>query len=144
MSRYCSLVMFGLLASAGPLHAQPANQDLPPPSVLAPSTADNPADQTEDVKVSDRWIYEVRDEITGEVKATITNIVTDATKSEINVGSSASGHPNSGYAPTIVSGTSRTTAPGGTPPTTAPAFDCRSRSEKHGPIRARPSIRLQD
>lgn len=97
MSRCLSLVMFGLLASTGPLLAQPANHDLPPPSELAPWTADNPADQTEDVKVGDRWIYEVRDEITGEVRAIYTNVVTDIAKSEINVRVSATGKPNSGY-----------------------------------------------
>jgi hypothetical protein len=91
MPRCSFLVPFCLLASLGSLPAQPANQDLPPPSVLAP------ANPTEDVKIGDRWTYEVRDEITGEVKATLTNVVTDMTKSEINVRVSATGKPNSGY-----------------------------------------------
>lgn len=98
MSRYVLLVMFGLLVSGGPLLAQPVDpDDLPPAFVLPPPITDNPAGETRELSVGDRWTYESRDEITGEVKATFTNVVTDITKSEISIRLNYVGKPNSGY-----------------------------------------------
>jgi hypothetical protein len=51
----------------------------------------------EDVQLGDRWTYEVRDEITGEIKSTITNTVTDVAASEIGIRLDVLGKPNSGY-----------------------------------------------
>jgi len=51
----------------------------------------------EDAQTGDHWTYELRDEITGEVKSTITNTVTDVSGSEISTRIGVQGNPNSGY-----------------------------------------------
>jgi hypothetical protein len=51
----------------------------------------------EDPQLGDRWTYEVRDEITGAIKSTITNTVTDVSDSEIGIRLDVLGKPNSGY-----------------------------------------------
>ena len=50
-----------------------------------------------DAQTGDHWTYELRDEITGEVKSTITNTVTDVSTSEIGTRTLWLGNPNSGY-----------------------------------------------
>jgi hypothetical protein len=55
---------------------QPAAQ--PPSSAVSPESMDPPM-------IGDHWTYEVRDEITGELKNTVTNIITDLTPTEIAV-----------------------------------------------------------
>jgi len=51
----------------------------------------------EDARMGDHWTYELRDDITGEIKSTITNTVTDVSDSEISTRSALLGNPNSGY-----------------------------------------------
>jgi hypothetical protein len=51
----------------------------------------------EDAQTGDRWTYEYRDEISGEVKSTITNTVTDVSSSEISTKSAQLGNSNAGY-----------------------------------------------
>jgi hypothetical protein len=91
MSRHAFLVMFALLAPVGHSLAQPAAQ------TASPAAATSKPNPTEDVKVGDRWTYEARDEISGEVKSTVTHIVTDISKSDINVRVNVTGSPGSGY-----------------------------------------------
>jgi hypothetical protein len=45
----------------------------------------------------DRWTYEIRDEITGDLKYTSTNIITDVTPAEISVRWENLGQPGVGY-----------------------------------------------
>ncbi len=51
----------------------------------------------EDAQTGDHWTYELRDDITGELKSTITNTVTDVSDSEINVRVARLGNSNPGY-----------------------------------------------
>ena len=51
----------------------------------------------EDARPGDHWTYELRDDISGEVKSTITNTVTDVSDSEISTRSALLGSPNFGY-----------------------------------------------
>jgi hypothetical protein len=51
----------------------------------------------EEPQVGDRWIYEVKDEITGDVKATMTNTITDVSPSEISTRVAFMGNPNLGF-----------------------------------------------
>jgi hypothetical protein len=51
----------------------------------------------EDAQTGDHWTYELRDDITGDLKSTITNTVTDVSGSEISTRIAALGNSNSGY-----------------------------------------------
>jgi hypothetical protein len=51
----------------------------------------------EEAMPGDHWTYEIRDEITGDVKSTTTYVVTDATATAISLRFSILGNPNSGY-----------------------------------------------
>ena len=51
----------------------------------------------EDAQTGDHWTYELRDDITGEVKSTITNTVTDVSGSEITTRIAQLGNSNTGY-----------------------------------------------
>lgn len=97
MLSYAFLAIIGLLASVGSSLAQPATKDAPPPSASDVATTTDSPEPMEDVKLGDHWTYEVRDEITGDVKATNTNIVTDISGSEISVRVGVTGNPNTGY-----------------------------------------------
>jgi hypothetical protein len=97
MLRSAFLATIGLIATAGSLPAQT------PPS-QSPSAASAPAVETpnspepmEDAQTGDHWTYELRDDITGDVKSTITNTVTDVSDSEISTRTAQLGNSNSGY-----------------------------------------------
>lgn len=82
----CFLLALGAVALAQsaadnnkPAVAQPTAQ---PPSSPASSGSEDSMDPP---MLGDHWTYEVRDEITGELKNTLTNIVTDLTPAEITV-----------------------------------------------------------
>jgi hypothetical protein len=97
MLRCAFLATIGLLATAGSLPAQTAPKE-PPLAASPPAVeASNSPEPMEDVQLGDRWTYEVRDEITGEIKSTITNTVTDVSASEIGIRLDVLGKPNSGY-----------------------------------------------
>jgi hypothetical protein len=97
MLRYAFLATVSLLATAGPLSAQTApNASQPtgsPPAVESP----NSPESMEDAQLGDHWTYELRDDITGDVKSTITNTVTDVSGTEISTRIGVLGNSNSGY-----------------------------------------------
>ena len=98
MLRCASLATIILLATAATLPAQPApSSPAPAPSAAAPSALPNSPDAMEDVQVGDHWTYEVKDEITGDIKATTTNTVTDVSTSEISTRVAFMGNPNFGF-----------------------------------------------
>jgi hypothetical protein len=97
MLRYAFLATIGLLATTAPLPAQPAKDASPPTPPPAESPNSPDPDPMEDTQLGDHWTYELRDEITGEVKGTYTNIVTDLTGSEISTRVGALGNSNTGY-----------------------------------------------
>jgi hypothetical protein len=96
MFRYAVLGLIGLAAGSA-WAQQPAPAEAPaaasPPAAVQPSKTVAPM---EEPKPGDRWTYEVRDEITGTVAATRTNIVTEVTPAEISTRVDTLGRPNPG------------------------------------------------
>jgi hypothetical protein len=82
----------GLLLSASFVTAQTQN---PAP---APAAAESGAQEAmEDLQVGDHWTYEVRDDVSGDIKSTLTNTVTDVSASQINIRLGKLGTGNTGY-----------------------------------------------
>jgi hypothetical protein len=83
-----------LACSAGCAYAQT------PPSEAAPAPAAAPASSVEpmeDPQTGDHWTYELRDEITGDIKSTFLQTVLEATANEISVRATIMGNPNNGF-----------------------------------------------
>jgi hypothetical protein len=92
MSRRYFLAAIGMLASVGASIAQAPN---PTPAPAQPEPA---AQETmEDPQLGDHWTYELRDDISGDVKSVLTHTVTDLTDSQIGVRIARIGNANSGY-----------------------------------------------
>jgi len=84
----------GLLATVSTLSAQsPPASPQTAPAVESPTSPE----PMEEAQPGDRWTYELRDEITGEIKSTFTNTVTDVSASEIGIRTGVLGNSNSGY-----------------------------------------------
>jgi hypothetical protein len=97
MLRYALLATLGLIATTGLLSAQTPPSEQPP---TASAPADEPANSPEameDPQTGDHWTYELRDDITGDIKSTITNTVTDVSGSEISTRIAQLGNSNAGY-----------------------------------------------
>lgn len=90
-------VAISLLAASGSLSAQTTPNSSPPaaasPAIEAPSGVEPMADP----QTGDHWTYELRDDISGDIKSTITNTVTDVSNSEIGTRIALLGNSNSGY-----------------------------------------------
>jgi hypothetical protein len=97
MLRCAVLAALGLTLTAGSLSAQTTPKESPPAASAPAVEAPNSPEPMEDVRLGDHWTYELRDDITGEVKSTITNTVTDVSDSEISTRSALLGSPNFGY-----------------------------------------------
>jgi hypothetical protein len=97
MLRCAFLATIGLLATAGTLLAQTTTKESSPatssPTVETPSGPE----AMEDAQTGDHWTYELRDDITGDIKSTITNTVTDVSGSEISTRIAQLGNSNTGY-----------------------------------------------
>jgi hypothetical protein len=98
MLRWASLATIILFATASSLSARPAQAAEPVPSSPPAVEAANSPEAMEDVQTGDHWTYELKDEITGDVKSTISNTVTDVSPSEIGLRVVVLGNPNPGYA----------------------------------------------
>ncbi|MGA7072658.1 hypothetical protein [Bradyrhizobium sp.] len=92
MFRLCFLASFGLLLSASALIAQTPN-----PAPAPAATEANDQEKMEDPQVGDHWTYEVHDDISGEVKSTTTNTITDISATDISIRTSVLGKANFGY-----------------------------------------------
>src|SRR5262249_4635745 len=68
-----------------------------PPSVSAPAASPDVSETMEEAMPGDHWTYETRDEITGDVKAMTTNVVTEVTATAISLRVNIVGKPNAGY-----------------------------------------------
>jgi hypothetical protein len=97
MLRCAFLATIGLLATASSLPAQTAPKESPPAASSPAVEAPNGPEPMEDAQTGDHWTYELRDEITGDIKSTITNTVTDVSDSEISTRFAVLGNPNAGY-----------------------------------------------
>lgn len=96
MLRCTILATASLLATSSLLFAQTPQRETTPASPPAAEATAATASM-EDPETGDHWTYEIRDEITGEIKSTLTNIVTDVSDKEITVRTTALGHPGVGY-----------------------------------------------
>ncbi|MBV9461270.1 MAG: hypothetical protein JO141_27675 [Bradyrhizobium sp.] len=94
MLRRSVLATFGLLATVGPVTAQTPQRETPPASS---TDATGPQVSMEDPQMGDHWTYEVRDQITGELRTTITTTVTDVSAKEVGMRLTFLGKPNFGY-----------------------------------------------
>jgi hypothetical protein len=97
MLRSPFLATIGLLAMVGSLSAQTAPNGSPPAATSPAVELPNSPEPMEDAQTGDHWTYELRDEITGDVKSTIINTVTDVSASEISTRIGLLGNSNSGY-----------------------------------------------
>ena len=91
MLRRCLLATIGLLALAGAAKAQTSGQ---PP---APAEQASSQETMEEPQIGDHWTYEVRDEITGDLKSTITHTITDISPTEIGIRLAVLGKPDVGF-----------------------------------------------
>ena len=85
MLRYAFLAVVGLIATTGLLSAETAPAKSPPAAAPPAAEPANGIEVMEDPQTGDHWTYELRDDITGDVKSTITNTVTDVSGSEISI-----------------------------------------------------------
>lgn len=90
MLRAITLATFCLLATSSPLLAQTAPAD---PAAEGPGAVE----AMEDPQIGDHWTYELRDEITGDIKSTLTNTVTDISANEVSIKLAQLGTANLGY-----------------------------------------------
>jgi hypothetical protein len=97
MLRCALLATIGLLATASSLPAQTAPQEQPSAASSPAVESPNNVEPMEDTQLGDHWTYEFRDDITGEVKSTITNTVTDVSGSEVSTRLAQLGNSGSGY-----------------------------------------------
>jgi hypothetical protein len=71
-----------------------------PPGQATPTPAAAPASSVEpmeDPQTGDHWTYELRDEITGDIKSTFLQTVLETTANEISVRTNIMGNPNNGF-----------------------------------------------
>jgi hypothetical protein len=80
-----------LLAAATMSWAEPSSP--PPPAVESPDMVE----PMQEVQLGDHWTYELKDEISGEIKATTTNVVTDVSASEVSTRTGITGKFETGY-----------------------------------------------
>jgi hypothetical protein len=92
MLRRSFLATVSLLVFLSAVTAQTPNATPAPTATESPS----PQETMEDLQVGDHWTYEVRDDISGDIKSTLINTVTDASASQINIHVSKLGTPNYG------------------------------------------------
>jgi DUF3108-like len=97
MLRCAILATIGLLATAASPSAQTAPSGSPPTTPSPAVESSGSPEAMEDPQTGDHWTYELRDEITGEIKSTVTNTVTDVSNSEISIRIAQLGNSNSGY-----------------------------------------------
>jgi hypothetical protein len=100
--RHATPALLAILLTTGPSLAQTAPgqpaPDQPPPAAADLATeAPNSPEAMEDAQTGDHWTYELRDEITGDIKSTITNTVTDVSAAEVSTRIAALGNSNAGY-----------------------------------------------
>lgn len=83
------VILLGSTPFAGAQPAAEAAPSTPPPA--------SGSEAMEDPQTGDHWTYEVHDEISGDLKSTLIQTVTDVSASEINIRLSALNSPNTGY-----------------------------------------------
>jgi hypothetical protein len=100
LSRLALLATVSLIVTATPLSAQTPTKEAPapaPPAAAAPPVeAPNSTESMEDAQLGDHWTYEFRDDISGDVKSTLTYTVTDLSDKQIGIRITKLGTSNNG------------------------------------------------
>ena len=99
MLRYAVLGLISLVASNAWAQQTPQPPDGTPASSSSPSSV-KPSKAVvvmEEPLPGDNWTYEIRDEITGKILATRTDVVTEVTPKEISVTFKIAGKSNDGF-----------------------------------------------
>ena len=99
MLRYAVLGLISLVASNAWAQQTPQPPDGTPASSSSPSSV-KPSKAVvvmEEPLPGDHWTYEIRDEITGKIRATRTDVVTEVTPKEISVTFKIAGKSNDGF-----------------------------------------------
>jgi len=97
MLRSAFLAALGLIATSGLLSAQTKPPESPPAAASPSAEPANSPEAMEDPQIGDRWTYESRDDITGDVKSTYTSTITDVSTTEIGIRIVVLGNPNFGF-----------------------------------------------
>jgi hypothetical protein len=97
MFRCAFLAIIGLLAAAGSLSAQTPPGESTPKASSPAAESPNGIEPMEEAQTGDHWTYEVRDDITGDVKSTVTNTVTDVSGTDISIRAAVLGNSNFGF-----------------------------------------------
>jgi hypothetical protein len=92
MLRRCLLASIGVLASVGLAHAQ--TPPSPPPAAAEQAST---RDSMEAPQVGDHWTYELRDDITGDLRSTTTYTISDVSPTEISIRFEVLGKSGYGY-----------------------------------------------
>jgi hypothetical protein len=96
MFRYAIMGVLGLVAGNAWAQQAPSPADVPAPASSPASTPPKAMVPMEEPQPGDHWTYEVRDEITGTVRATRTNVVTEVAPAEISTRVNTLGKPDPG------------------------------------------------
>jgi hypothetical protein len=78
-------LVIGMCLTLGGIALAQSNSTGGAPPAQPPQSAAQPSGSMDPPMIGDQWIYEVHDEITGELKNTVTNTITDLTPAEIAV-----------------------------------------------------------
>jgi len=100
MFRYAISGMICLIAGSAVAFAQPSPKqpETPaPPPASVPATPSDVSETMEEAMPGDHWTYETHDEITGDLKATATNVVMEVTAATISLRFNILGNPLAGY-----------------------------------------------
>lgn len=97
LRKFCILGV-SLFAATAVVQAQQAPSGTAPANAPAEAKApSDPSQAMEDPQPGDHWTYELRDDITGNVKSTLVHTVTDVTATDISVRMNVMGNPNTSY-----------------------------------------------
>jgi len=96
MFRYAVMGVLSLVAGNAWAQQPPPPAGVPAPASSPASTPPKAVVPMEEPQPGDHWTYEVRDEITGTVSATRTNVVTEVAPAEISTRVNTLGKPDPG------------------------------------------------
>ncbi|MGC2085167.1 MAG: hypothetical protein WA702_17625 [Bradyrhizobium sp.] len=91
------LIVVALLASTHLAGAQPATEATPAPAATPAAPAASGSEAMEDPQTGDHWTYEVHDDISGNLKSTIIQTVTDVAAGNVGVRVTALNNSNTGF-----------------------------------------------
>jgi hypothetical protein len=97
MLRCILFTILGLVPATSPLLAQTPPAESAPAAPAPAAEAPTGPEPMEEPQTGDHWTYELRDDITGDVKSTITTTVTDVSGTDISIRVGVLGNANSGY-----------------------------------------------